>query len=152
MSALGAVLGADPLLSGDIDLEVVLIVIVKTIIVFALLLVLVMFYIWFMRKVIADMQNRIGPDNAGPWGILQTLADGIKLFFKEQSIPDSADRFVFRLAPYLSVLPAWLSDALCALATGGGYSSRQLYTDCDSATGGLELNELLASTELLAKR
>ena len=109
MSALGAVLGADPLLSGDIDLEVVLIVIVKTIIVFALLLVLVMFYIWFMRKVIADMQNRIGPDNAGPWGILQTLADGIKLFFKEQSIPDSADRFVFRLAPYLSVLPAFLA-------------------------------------------
>ena len=92
-------LGADPLLSGDIDLEVVLIVIVKTIIVFALLLVLVMFYIWFMRKVIADMQNRIGPAKAGPWGILQTLADGIKLFFKEQSIPDSADRAVFRLAP-----------------------------------------------------
>ena len=92
MSALGAVLGADPLLSGDIDLEVVLIVIVKTIIVFALLLVLVMFYIWFMRKVIADMQNRIGPQKAGPFGVLQTLADGIKLFFKEQSIPDSADR------------------------------------------------------------
>ena len=67
-----------------------LIVIVKTIIVFVLLLVLVIFYVWFMRKVIADMQNRIGPANAGPWGILQTLADGIKLFFKEQSIPDSA--------------------------------------------------------------
>ena len=47
-----------------------------------------MFYIWFMRKVIADMQNRIGPQRAGPFGVLQTLADGIKLFFKEQSIPD----------------------------------------------------------------
>ena len=51
-----------------------------------------MLYIWAMRKVIADMQNRIGPNRAGPYGVLQTLADGIKLFFKEQSIPDSADR------------------------------------------------------------
>ena len=51
-----------------------------------------MLYIWFMRKVIADMQNRIGPNRAGPFGVLQTLADGIKLFFKEQSIPDTADR------------------------------------------------------------
>ena len=65
-----------------------LIVIGKTIVVFALLLVGVMFYIWFMRKVIADMQNRIGPQRAGPFGVLQTLADGIKLFFKEQSMPD----------------------------------------------------------------
>ena len=71
----------DPLLSGNIDLTVVLIVIGKTIATFALLLVAVLFYIWFLRKVIADMQNRIGPDNAGPFGILQTLADGIKLFF-----------------------------------------------------------------------
>ena len=51
------------------------------------------------------MQNRIGPDNAGPFGVLQALADGIKLFFKEQSIPDTADRRMFQLAPYLSVLP-----------------------------------------------
>jgi len=127
MSALGAVLGADPLLSGDIDLEVVLIVIVKTIIVFALLLVLVMFYVWFMRKVIADMQNRIGPDNAGPWGILQTLADGIKLFFKEQSIPDSADRFVFRLAPYLSVLPAFLAFSIIPIGGEVSILGHQTY-------------------------
>jgi hypothetical protein len=60
-----------------------------------LLLVAVMFMIWFERKVIADMQNRIGPNRAGPFGILQTLADGIKLFFKEDLIPDRADRLVF---------------------------------------------------------
>ena len=105
-------LAADPLLDGDIDLTVVLIVIGKTIAIFALLLIGVMFYVWFMRKVIADMQNRIGPATAGPFGILQTLADGIKLFFKEQSTPTSADRPVYLLAPYLSIIPAFLAFAI----------------------------------------
>ena len=89
-----------------------LIVIGKAIVIFALLLVAVLFYIWFMRKVIADMQNRIGPQSAGPFGILQTLADGIKLFFKEQSSPTTADRPVFLLAPYLSIVPAFLAFAI----------------------------------------
>ncbi len=106
------ILASDPLLRGDIDLTIVVIVIVKTIVVFALLLVAVMFYIWFMRKVIADMQNRIGPQKAGPFGILQTLADGIKLFFKEQSEPATADSRVFRLAPYLAILPAFLAFSI----------------------------------------
>src|SRR4051812_25892932 len=124
-------LAADPLLSGGLDLEIVLIVIVKTVIVFALLLVLVMFYVWFMRKVIADMQNRIGPAKAGPWGILQTLADGIKLFFKEQTIPDSADRAVFKLAPYLSVLPAFLAFSIIPI--GGEGSGLGHKTSCHPA-------------------
>jgi NADH-quinone oxidoreductase subunit H len=102
----------DPLLEGDIDLTVVLIVIGKTIAVFALLLVAVLFYIWFLRKVIADMQDRIGPATAGPFGILQSLADGIKLFFKEQSMPRSADKPVFLIAPYLSILPAFLAFSI----------------------------------------
>jgi NADH-quinone oxidoreductase subunit H len=105
-------IGADPLLNGDIDTTVILIVIAKTIVLFALLLIGVLFYIWFMRKVIADMQNRIGPASAGPFGILQTLADGIKLFFKEQSEPTTADRPVYLLAPYLSIIPAFLAFAI----------------------------------------
>ena len=68
------------------------VVLIKVVIAFVILLVSVMLYIWGMRKVIADMQNRIGPNRAGPYGVLQTLADGIKLFFKEQSIPTTADR------------------------------------------------------------
>ena len=82
--------------------------IIKVVVVFVFLLIATMLMVWFERKVIGDMQNRIGPNRAGPWGILQTLADGIKLFFKEPLIPDRADRRIFRLAPYLSFVPAFL--------------------------------------------
>ena len=79
---------------------------------FAVLLVSVMLMIWFERKVISDMQDRIGPNRAGPFGILQTLADGMKLFFKEDLMPERADRFVFKLAPYLSLVPAFVAFAI----------------------------------------
>ena len=122
----------DPLFSEGVNLTVVLIVIGKTIAVFALLLISVLLYIWFLRKVIAQMQNRIGPDRAGPFGLLQTLADGIKLFFKEQSWPTTADRRIFFLAPYLALLPAFLAFASCRSAA----SSRSPATrpTCSSPT------------------
>jgi NADH-quinone oxidoreductase subunit H len=113
-------LALDPLLRGSVTWSVFLVVIIKVVVAFVVLLVAVMLYIWAMRKVIADMQNRIGPNRAGPYGVLQTLADGIKLFFKEQSIPDSADRPVFRLAPYLSIMPAFLM--FCVVPIGGTVS------------------------------
>lgn len=90
------------------------------VIVFAMLLVSVMLMVWFERKVVSDLQNRIGPNVAGPWGILQTLADGIKLFFKEDLTPDGADRFVFKLAPYLSLIPAFLMFSIVPI--GGNFS------------------------------
>jgi NADH-quinone oxidoreductase subunit H len=102
----------DPLFEEGIDLAVLLIVGGKVLVVFAFLMVAVMFMVWFERKVISDMQSRVGPDRAGPWGTLQTLADGIKLFFKEDLLPDRADRRVFRLAPYLSIVPAFLTFAI----------------------------------------
>jgi NADH-quinone oxidoreductase subunit H len=110
----------DPLFDGPMSWSVFAVVLIKVVFAFALLLVSVMLYIWGMRKVIADMQNRIGPNRAGPYGVLQTLADGIKLFFKEQSIPSSADRSVFRLAPYLSIMPAFLM--FCVIPIGGTVS------------------------------
>jgi NADH-quinone oxidoreductase subunit H len=110
--SVGALLGTDPLFNSGIDFTVVVILVVKVVAVFAFLLISVLLYIWFMRKVIADMQNRLGPMKAGPHGVLQTLADGIKLFFKEQSIPNTADRPVFRLAPYLSLVPAFLAFSI----------------------------------------
>jgi NADH-quinone oxidoreductase subunit H len=98
----------DPLFAHGVNVGVVVIAVVRVLVTFALLMVAVMLMIWMERKVISDMQNRIGPNRAGPFGILQTLADGIKLFFKEDLLPAAADKFVFRLAPYLTLLPAML--------------------------------------------
>jgi NADH-quinone oxidoreductase subunit H len=98
----------DPLFSGGVTLATFLIVLVKVAVAFGVLLVSVMLMIWAERKVISDMQNRIGPNRAGPLGILQTLADGTKLFFKEHLLPEHADRRIFKIAPYLSVVPAFL--------------------------------------------
>jgi NADH-quinone oxidoreductase subunit H len=105
----------DPIFIGGVDFGVFLIVAIKTLVTFAVLMVSVLFMVWFERKVVADMQNRFGPNRAGPWGLFQTLADGIKLFFKEDLLPDRADRRVFRLAPYLSAVPAFLSFAIVPL-------------------------------------
>ncbi|MGI8984663.1 MAG: NADH-quinone oxidoreductase subunit NuoH [Acidimicrobiales bacterium] len=102
----------DPLFDEGINAAVLLIVVAKVLVVFAFLMVSVLFMVWFERKVIYDMQSRIGPDRAGPWGIGQTLADGIKLFFKEALLPDRADKRVFRLAPYLAIVPAFLTFAV----------------------------------------
>jgi NADH-quinone oxidoreductase subunit H len=113
-----AVFALDPMLV-DVNFGDVLRVLAKVFVAFALLLVAVMLMIWFERKVIAKMQNRIGPNVAGPWGILQTLADGIKLFFKEDLVPDRSDRFVFKLAPYLSLVPAFLTFAVIPI--GGNF-------------------------------
>ncbi len=102
----------DPLYAHGVHWVEVLIAVIKVVVAFAALVVSVMLMIWFERKVISDMQARIGPNRAGPWGLLQTLADGIKLFFKEDLLPERSDRFVFKLAPYLSILPAFLSFAI----------------------------------------
>jgi NADH-quinone oxidoreductase subunit H len=113
-------LALDPLLIGDLDLGDILVVLVKVVVVFVVGLVSTMLMVWFERKVISGMQNRVGPNKAGPFGLLQTLADGIKLFFKEDLIPDRSDRFVFKLAPYLSFVPAFLVWAVIPL--GGDFT------------------------------
>ncbi len=102
----------DPLYHNGVGWVVFLIVVIKVVVVFVALMVAVMLMIWFERKVISDMQSRIGPNRAGPFGIAQTLADGIKLFFKEDLLPDRSDRIVFKLAPYLTIIPAFLAFAI----------------------------------------
>ncbi|MGO9343667.1 MAG: complex I subunit 1/NuoH family protein [Acidimicrobiales bacterium] len=114
MSAMSLLLGqaapaggaGDPLLISGVHWAELLVIVVKVLVAFGALLVSVMLMIWFERKLISDMQDRIGPNRAGPFGILQTLADGIKLFFKEDLLPERADPVVFKLAPYLSIIPA----------------------------------------------
>jgi len=115
------IIASDPLLSSNIGFSVVAVMLLKVVLAFALLMVSVMLVIWFERKIVADMHNRVGPSLAGPWGILQTLADGIKLFFKEDLLPERADRVVFRLAPYLSLVPAFLSFAIVPI--GGDFTN-----------------------------
>ncbi|SRR6266571_1895742 len=90
----------------------------RVVVVFFGMLLTVMLVIWVERKVVADMQTRIGPNRAGPFGLLITIADGIKLFFKEGITPSAADRPVYLLAPLVSVVPAFLAFAVIPFGTG----------------------------------
>jgi NADH-quinone oxidoreductase subunit H len=84
------------------------------------------------RRFIARIQQRVGPNRAGPWGLLQPVADGIKVIFKEDVIPTGADRIVFTLAPVLTIVPALIILAVVPL--GGevnlfGYHTSLAVTD-----------------------
>ncbi len=89
----------------------------RVVVVFFALLILVMILIWIERKVVADMQTRVGPMRAGPRGILITLADGIKLFFKEGITPTLVDWPVYAIAPVIAMLPAFLAFAVIPFGT-----------------------------------
>ncbi|MFN2587442.1 MAG: NADH-quinone oxidoreductase subunit H, partial [Actinomycetota bacterium] len=88
---------------------------VKVVAVFVVLLLVTLLVIWAERKVLADMQSRVGPNRWGPFGLLQTLADGIKLFFKEDFRPAKADRWTYALAPLFAMVPSFLAFAVIPL-------------------------------------
>ena len=102
----------DPLYAHGVTFAVLLIVLIKVVVAFALLLNAVVVMIWFERKAISDMQSRIGPQRWGPFGLLQTVADGLKLMLKEDLIPAEADRLVFKLAPFLALIPGFITFAI----------------------------------------
>lgn len=84
-------------------------ILVKAVVIFLMLVLLTLFNIWFERRVVARMQHRIGPNVNGPFGLLQSLADGAKLMFKEDLLPKAADKVVFILAPIIVVVPAFVT-------------------------------------------
>ena len=87
-------------------------VIVKAVLIFVMLVLLTLFNIWCERRVVARMQHRIGPNVHGPFGLLQSLADGVKLALKEDIIPKAADKLVFILAPVIATVPAFVTFAV----------------------------------------
>jgi NADH-quinone oxidoreductase subunit H len=92
--------------------EALLIAVIKVVVLFHLLLGLFSLMTWVERRLLAFMQFRLGPNRTGPLGILQPVADGIKLFFKEEVIPDGAHKWLFVAAPGLAVVTAFLAMAV----------------------------------------
>jgi len=81
--------------------------VVKIVVVFVGLLTWTIFNVWFERRVLGKMQNRLGPVMNGPFGLGQAMGDGVKLFFKEDFRPAKTDGVVFNLAPYLTAVAAF---------------------------------------------
>jgi NADH-quinone oxidoreductase subunit H len=100
-------------------LEVVVETLIKAVIVIGALLTGFAYLTLFERKVQARMQQRPGPNRVGPWGLLQPAADGLKLFFKSSSAPSSRDRFLYLLAPMISIMAALASFAIIPISGPG---------------------------------
>jgi NADH-quinone oxidoreductase subunit H len=88
------------------------VIVIKVVLAFVILMVFTLFNIWFERRVVARMQHRIGPNVHGPFGLLQSLADGVKLMLKEDIMPKNVDKFVFILAPLIAAIPAFMAIAV----------------------------------------
>ncbi len=93
-------------------LDPVWLVIVKAVLIFVVLVLLTLFNIWFERRVVGRMQHRPGPNVHGPFGLLQSLADGVKLALKEDIVPKAADKIVYLIAPVIMVVPAFVTWAV----------------------------------------
>lgn len=84
---------------------------VRIAILLGFLLTVLPLLIWMERRALAWFQNRVGPNRLGPFGLLQPMADAVKLFFKEEIVPANADRLIWALAPALSLFPALVAAA-----------------------------------------
>lgn len=116
---------------------ILLVAAIKCVVVFGGIVGLVLFIIWFERKVVAHMQSRYGPNRWGPFGLFQSLADGVKLFFKEPVTPTTADRATYFLAPIMSLVPAFLAFAAIPFGTGVRVFGRDVSFDLADLNIGL---------------
>jgi NADH-quinone oxidoreductase subunit H len=85
---------------------------IKVLIAFLFLMLTTLLMIWAERRLIGRMQQRPGPNRAGPFGLLQSLMDGLKLPLKEDIVPRNVDKLLFWLAPAIAVIPAFISIAI----------------------------------------
>jgi NADH-quinone oxidoreductase subunit H len=92
------------------------ITIVKAVMLFVFLMLGVLFGVWFERKLISRMQNRYGPNRAGKFGLLQSVADAIKMGLKEDLFPNTVDKVLYLLAPVIMVIPAFLAFSIVPFA------------------------------------
>jgi len=88
------------------------IVVIKVLIIFVFLMLTTLMTIWAERRILGRMQQRPGPNRAGKFGLLQTLMDGIKLALMEDIVPRGVDKFLFMIAPAISVIPAFIGFAV----------------------------------------
>ncbi|WP_423739503.1 NADH-quinone oxidoreductase subunit NuoH [Desulfuromonas soudanensis] len=105
---------------------------VKILVVFVVVLLIVAYTTWVERKVIGHMQTRLGPMETGWHGLLQPIADGLKLFFKEDIIPSEASKVSFILAPMMILVPAFITVAVIPFGPDivvGGYVIPMQITD-----------------------
>ena len=98
-----------------LDDDPIWLILLKVVVIFVFLVLLTLFTIWFERRVVGRMQHRPGPNRVGPFGLLQSLADGLKLAFKEDIRPVLADKWVYFLAPVIAAVPAFLAFSVIPL-------------------------------------
>jgi NADH-quinone oxidoreductase subunit H len=101
--------------------------VVKVAVVLGVLLTVVAYAVWLERKVVAHIQSRWGPYRVGPHGLLQPLADGLKIFLKEDIVPQDVDRFVYWLAPFLAFTLAFLSIAVIPFGESITIGGRKIF-------------------------
>ena len=101
-------------------------ILIKVVVVFVFGVVMTLLGVWFERRVVAFMQVRPGPNKVGPAGLLQTLADGLKMAFKEDIMPKAADKVVYFFAPTVSAICAITAlSVICLLYTSPSPRDRQ---------------------------
>ncbi|HYG52447.1 MAG TPA: NADH-quinone oxidoreductase subunit NuoH [Flavobacteriales bacterium] len=94
------------------------------VVIFGITLLIATYSTYFERKIAAWLQDRVGPDRAGPWGVLQPLADAGKMFFKEDFIPAASERFLFILAPGIAMFTACMTGAVIPWGTDWQFGNR----------------------------